>query len=159
MRKEIAMHTVANLLTAKQHWDDSYDRVEAVVTIKPEATARDAARLMSDRHVGALVVTDPAGRMVGIVTERDVLRRLVAVAKPPDSTTVGEIMTRAVLSCTPQTTLDEVRRTMRERRIRHVPVLDEGRPIGMVSIGDLNAALNQDLMVTVRAMEAYITQG
>ncbi|MCW5777072.1 MAG: CBS domain-containing protein, partial [Phycisphaeraceae bacterium] len=113
----------------------------------------------SDRRVGALVVTDPANRMVGIVTERDVMRRLVATSKPPDSTSVGEIMTRAVLSCTPQSTLDEVRRTMRERRIRHVPVLEDGRPTGMVSIGDLNAALNHDLMVTVRAMEAYITQG
>lgn len=153
------MHTVANLLDAKRHWNDSYDLVEAVVTIAPEATARDAARLMSDRHVGALVVTDPSGRMAGIVTERDVMRRLVAAAKPPDTTTVGEIMTRAVISCTPQTPLDEVRRIMRERRIRHVPVLENGRPTGMVSIGDLNAALNQDLIVTVRAMEAYITQG
>ncbi|HRQ71545.1 MAG TPA: CBS domain-containing protein [Phycisphaerales bacterium] len=153
------MHTVANLLAAKRTWDDSYDRVETVVTIKPEATARKAARLMSDRRVGALVVTDPANRMVGIVTERDVMRRLVAASKPPDSTHVSEIMTRAVLSCTPQSTLDEVRRTMRERRIRHVPVLEDGRPTGMVSIGDLNAAMNQDLKVTVRAMEAYITQG
>jgi len=101
------------------------------------ATVMEAARAMNAAHVGAMVVTD-GDRVVGIFTERDVLNRVVAAGRNPESTTVGDVMTSPVACCAPRTTLDECRRVMREKRIRHLPVVDEGRLHGIVSIGDLN---------------------
>lgn len=126
-----------------------------VHAIGPEATAVAAAREMNHHRIGSLVVVDD-GRLVGIVTERDILTKIVAAERPPAGTRVCEIMTAAVLTCTPSTRLEELRSLMRERRIRHVPVVEEGRLAGMVSIGDLNAAQTESLAETIRHMEIYI---
>jgi CBS domain-containing protein len=128
----------------------------SVHTIAPEATALEAASLMNQHRIGSLMVV-AGGRPTGIVTERDMLTRVVAAKRDPATTPVQEIMTGRILTCTPQTSLDEVRKAMREHRIRHIPVIDQGKLAGMISIGDVNSADHQTLVETISYLEAYIT--
>jgi CBS domain-containing protein len=128
----------------------------AVHTIEPDRTVLDAAREMNQRRIGSLVVVNE-GRVVGIITERDILTRIVAAERAPASTRVADAMTSHVLTCGPSTSLDELRALMRQRRIRHVPVIEDDRLLGMVSIGDLNVAEAQGLSQTISYLEAYIS--
>ena len=117
-----------------------------VFTTGPRATALDAALLMNEHKIGALVVVD-AGQVIGMFTERDVLRRVVGEHRDPATTLVGEVMTAEVICCTPETTIDEARGAMKNRRVRHLPLVDDERRLqGLISIGDLNAyeASNQE---------------
>jgi len=108
-------------------------------TIEKEATVLQAATLMNEHKIGALVVTE-GGRIAGMFTERDVLRRIVGEQRNPARTTVAEVMTAEVICCSMETTLDEASGAMKNRRIRHLPVVDDdGQLLGLVSIGDLNA--------------------
>lgn len=130
-----------------------------VHTISPAASVLDAARVMNQHRIGACVVTQSDAQVVGILTERDILTRLVAAEKDPRTTRVEDLMTRDVLCCSPTTTCEELRRMMRERRIRHVPVRDGGRLVGLVSIGDLNAAESEGMSATITYLEEYICRG
>lgn len=139
-----------------------------VATISPGATVLDAAREMNLRRIGALVVVDngestqgciPARKVVGIVTERDVMTRLVAAERDPRTTKVSEVMTSPIVYCSRATPVGEVRTLMRQRRIRHVPVIDGGELCGILSIGDLNALEAETLMQTITVLEEYITRG
>jgi CBS domain-containing protein len=110
-----------------------------LIATRPEATVRQATRLMNDHGIGSLLVTRD-GRLIGIFTERDVLRRIVAEGRSPDTTTVGEVMTGDVFCCPPQASIEEVADLMRRRRVRHVPIVDAADTlVGLVSIGDVNA--------------------
>lgn len=109
-----------------------------VWSIGPEASVLQAAQLMNEHRVGGLVVLQD-GQLVGMFTERDVLQRVVAQERLPAQTSVADVMTREVVCCAPETDLEEARSAMRDRRIRHLPVVVEGRLLGLVSIGDLNA--------------------
>ena len=110
---------------------------DAVVTVPPNATVRELLGTLAEHRIGAVVVSSGAG-IAGIVSERDVVRHLhVAGAEVLDSS-VGSIMTTEVVTCRRETPVDELMTTMTERRIRHVPVVDEhGAIVGIVSIGDL----------------------
>ncbi len=141
------MHLVMHVLREKSG---------AVHTISPDASVLEAAQSMNRHHIGSLVVmSGPVP--VGIITERDIMTRVVAEERSPSSTTVGNVMTPRLITCSMATPLDDLRRLMRERRIRHVPVIEDGMPVGMVSIGDLNRAETQALSETVSYLEAYIT--
>lgn len=110
-----------------------------VVTIEPQASALDAALLMNEHHLGALVVVEE-GHVAGIVTERDMLRRVVAKRRDPAECAVAEVMTRHVVCCRPDTPIQEARALFMHRRIRHLPVVsDRGALQGLISIGDVNA--------------------
>src|SRR5262245_31126977 len=102
-----------------------------VWSIGPEATVLQAAQLMNEHRVGGLVVLDD-GQIVGMFTERDVLQRIVAQQRSPAQTSVADVMTREVACCSPETDLEEARSAMRDRRIRHLPVVVEGRLAGLV---------------------------
>lgn len=128
-----------------------------VVSIRPDETALAAAKRMNERRIGALVVLDDRGRLAGIVSERDILTRVVAADKRPDQTRVADIMTKTVVTCAPDTRLPELRRVMRERRVRHVPVVEGDRVVGMISIGDVNAAEAGVMSETIRYLEQYMT--
>ncbi len=107
-----------------------------VVTVGPEDTIREALKRLAEHNIGALVVVDRQGGLAGIVSERDIVRALVrteAILAEP----IAVIMTRNVIIGTPQDDLVAAGTTMTERRIRHLPVLDGGRLVGIVSIGDI----------------------
>ncbi len=145
------MYIVSQVLARKQ---DAGTR--RVATVSPRTTVLEAARLMNDQKIGSLVVCGDSGEVLGIITERDFLRRVIAAEKNPASTSVEEVMTRDVLTCTPETRLDEIRVTMREKCIRHMPVVGADGLVGMISIGDLNFARSQVLTEHVEQLEAYI---
>ena len=107
-----------------------------VVTISPEATVRELIALLAEHNVGALVVSDDGERVAGIVSERDVVRRLHADEAVLDSA-VASIMTAEVRTCSGQDGLTDLMQTMTEHRIRHVPVVADGKLTGIISIGDV----------------------
>jgi CBS domain-containing protein len=141
------MSTVGNLLA---------DKGSEVLTIGKQATVLEAAHLMNDHKIGALVVTD-GGQVIGMFTERDVLRRVVGDERTPGQTIVEEVMTSKVACCRLETSLDEARVAMKNRRIRHLPVVDdEGRLLGLVSIGDLNAHQATSQEQTIYLLNEYL---
>jgi CBS domain-containing protein len=110
-----------------------------VWSIGGEATVLDAARFMTEHKIGAVLVLD-GEHIVGMFSERDILQRVVAEGRDPTQTTVSDVMTDEVACCTPDTSLEEARGAMKNRRIRHLPVVDgDKRLLGLISIGDLNA--------------------
>ena len=126
-----------------------------VVTIGAADTALVAATLMNERGIGGLVVLD-GGRVAGMFTERDILRRVVAMRGDPATTPVREVMTSPVAYCRLETTLDECRAVMTDKRIRHLPVVDEKGVCGIVTIGDLMAHDVTDQQATIQYLNEYI---
>jgi len=110
-----------------------------VLTTSPQTTILEATRTMDKHGIGALVVAD-GNSVIGIFTERDLMRRVVVKEIGPAEMTVGEVMTSPVYCCQSDTRTDALRTLMREKRIRHIPVVDDGQLAGMLSIGDLNVA-------------------
>ena len=109
------------------------DRRGGVVTISPQDTVSTAAKIMREKQIGCLIVVGDDGLVVGIVSERDIVGRVTAAMIDPSETSVGDVMTSPVVTCTPMTPLDEIRKFMEDMHIRHVVVLDGGKPVGMVS--------------------------
>jgi CBS domain-containing protein len=127
-----------------------------VLWTRKDATVLEAAQLMNEHRVGSLVVEDE-DHIVGMFTERDVLMRVVAEHRDPATTLVEEVMTVEVACCTPETTIDEARAAMKNRRIRHLPVIDdEGHVHGLISIGDLNAHLTNSQEQTIYLLQEYL---
>ncbi len=126
-----------------------------VFSVAADETVANAARLMNERSIGGLVVTEQ-GRMVGIFTERDVLRRVVAERRDPAATVVRDVMTMPVLFCRADATIDECRSVMTNRRIRHLPVMLEDEPCGMVTIGDLLAYEVEEQADTIQHLNSYV---
>jgi CBS domain-containing protein len=126
-----------------------------VFTIGAADTVLAAANLMNERGVGGLVVTE-GDRVAGIFTERDMLRRVVAALRDPAALPVREVMTAPVATCRPDTTLAECRAFMTEKRIRHLPVVDEKGLCGIVTIGDLLAREVGEHEATIEYLNHYI---
>jgi CBS domain-containing protein len=128
-----------------------------VFTIGPEASVMDAAVLMNEHKVGALVVIDDGRAVIGMFTERDVLRRVVGEQRDPVTTRVADVMTTEVICATPDTTIEEARGAMKNRRIRHLPLVDDDRRLmGIISIGDLNAYQTSDQEQTIYLLQEYL---
>lgn len=130
----------------------------AVATVEPDTTVTDLLRGLAENNVGAMVVVGPDG-IAGIVSERDVVRRLNDFGPSLLTRPVSEIMTRMVASCTPEDSVDHLSVLMTERRIRHVPVVVAGKLAGIVSIGDVVKNRMQELEKSQEHLEAYISQG
>ena len=145
--REPAMATVRDILAVKG---------AHVLSIGPEASVLDAALLMNEHKIGSLLVMS-GGCLVGILTERDILERVVAPCRHPAQTPVQEAMTTEVACCQPHTSIDEARGVMKNRRIRHLPVVDDDRRLhGLISIGDLNAHQAHDHEYTIHVLQEYI---
>ncbi len=114
-----------------------------------------AASLMNERGIGGLVVLD-GNKVAGMFTERDILRRVVAMRRDPATTRVGEVMTTPVAFCRRETTLEECRAVMTGKRIRHLPVVDEKGVCGIVTIGDLMAQEVTEQEATIQYLHEYI---
>ena len=131
-----------------------------VVTISPADPVGDLLSRLAEHKVGALVVVDAAGdgsTVAGIVSERDVVRRLAERGAAVLDSTVADIMTTDVLSCDPQDSVDSVAATMTDRRIRHMPVISDGQLAGIVSIGDVVLSRMNQLEQDRGQLEQYIT--
>ncbi|MEO6701941.1 MAG: CBS domain-containing protein [Jatrophihabitantaceae bacterium] len=129
-----------------------------VVTAKPDASVAELIGLLGEHQIGAVVVADSSGT-VGIVSERDVVRRLADVGADVLSQKLSELMSTEVISCGPDDSVDDIGAQMTERRIRHLPVLAEGKLVGIITIGDVVAARIHELEKTRVQLESYITQG
>jgi CBS domain-containing protein len=142
------MKTVRQLLQAKSG---------PLATVSPDATVREALELMAAREVGAILVVQN-GQLVGLMSERDYARKVILKGKASDDTSVSEIMTERVMYVEPDRTVPECLALMSDKRIRHLPVLDQGRLVGILSIGDLVKATIDEQEFIIRQLENYITR-
>ena len=129
-----------------------------VHTVSPDDTVLDALRVMATHNIGAVLVTSGDG-LVGILSERDYARKMVLHGKASHDTAVREVMTATLVSVTPRWTCDECMAVMTERHVRHLPVLDDGRLVGVISIGDVVRAVVQEQQSTISTLESFIMSG
>ncbi len=149
------METVAEFLAGKG---------AAVHAVRPGATVYEALELMAEKNIGAVLVTDEAGKLHGIFSERDYARKMMIKGRDSHTTKVQEIMTTTVVSINPDTRLRDCMSLMTERRIRHLPVFKADKLVGVVSIGDVVKSLlsEQDYVISQQAykidqLENYIS--
>ena len=128
----------------------------AVETVAPETSVYEALQKLSNREVGALVVLEE-GELCGLFSERDYARKVALQGRNSKETQVQEIMTRRVITLEPQQTVEACMVLMTDKHIRHLPVIEEGRLIGIVSIGDIVKAVIEAQRLTIEELESYIT--
>ena len=110
--------------------------------MQPDQTVAEAAQHMRDEDIGDVLVTNEDGSLCGIVTDRDIVVRTIAAGQDPTKSRIGDLCSTSLLTASPGDSVDSVIRTMREKAIRRVPVVDGNKPVGIVSLGDL--AINRD---------------
>jgi len=135
------------------------DKGDWVATIRPEATIADAVEMLNQERVGALVVSDDGGEVAGVLSERDIVRALGRFGEDLLSRPVDEIMTRNVITCEPGDTVGELMSEMTNRRIRHLPVVVEGRLRGIVSIGDVVKNRLDEVEFEASSLRSFIAGG
>ncbi|MBO6730943.1 MAG: CBS domain-containing protein [Maricaulis sp.] len=128
----------------------------SVVTIEDSCTLREAAQALDANAIGALVVTDPTGRPISVLTERDVVRELAMHGRASLNRTVANATTPAFITATPDEAVEDVLVRMTDRRVRHLSVLEGRELVGIVSIGDAVKARIQDVEAQTAAMREYI---
>ncbi|MDE0992229.1 MAG: CBS domain-containing protein [Rhodospirillales bacterium] len=136
---------VPNVVTRKQ-----------VATVVVEDTAFQAAKLMADKHIAALVVVDGEGKIIGIVTERDMTQRIIAAGLDGKTTPVKNIMTENPDTLSPDDSAGDALELMQTRNYRHLPVTEDGKCIAVVSIRDLYASVKEALEEDIRETEAFV---
>lgn len=129
-----------------------------VVTVRPEQSLSEAIALLSKHNIGALVVVDAAGKPAGILSERDIVRN-AAKSKDLFSAPISQVMTKDVVTGSPHDDLRSVLRTMTDRRFRHLPILDEGRLVGIISIGDAVKAQLNEYQGEIETLQTRISKG
>jgi CBS domain-containing protein len=139
--------TVAHLLAAKG--SDAW-------SIEPDASVYQALEVMADKNIGALLVLDD-GVLVGILSERDYARKVILLARGSKETRVSEIMTAGPITVSPTTGIGECMQLMTEHRFRHLPVLEDGTLVGVVSIGDVVRGVIEAQQFMIEQLESYIT--
>lgn len=142
------MKLVTHLLEAKGR---------QVIYISPDASVFEAIKLMAEKCIGSLVVLDEQGKLAGIVTERDYARKVIVMGRSSKDTRVAEIMTSDVLTTDGDDTVNACMELMTEKKIRHLPVVEDGQVIAMVSIGDLVQAIIADQREEIEHLEHYIS--
>jgi CBS domain-containing protein len=141
------MKSVAQVLRSKAE--------QTVQTIAPSASVLDAVKLMAERNIGALLVMDGAN-VVGIITERDYARKIVLLGRSSKDTPVRDIMTSPVMYVRPDQTNEECMALMTDQRVRHLPVIDNGKLVGLISIGDLVKDIISEQRFIIDQLEHYI---
>lgn len=141
------MTTVAQILNSKPD--------KTIYTTSPAASVFDAVKLMAEKNIGALVVTE-GETAVGLITERDYARKIVLMARSSRETPIRDIMTSPVMYVRPGQTSEECMVLMTEKRVRHLPVMDKGKLIGLISIGDLVKDVISEQKFIIEQLERYI---
>ena len=127
-----------------------------VWSIAPDASVYDAIKVMAEKSIGALLVVE-GGQLVGIISERDYARKVILQGRSSKTTPVREIMTSRVIYTHPDQNIEECMAVMTEKRIRHLPVLEQGRLVGVISIGDLVKSIIVEQKFIIEQLEKYIT--
>ena len=140
------MQTVSQLLRVKG---------SQVFSVAPADSVLSAIEIMADRHIGALLVMQQ-GSLVGIISERDYARKVILKNRSSHDTPVSDIMTSPALTVTPTDTIHHCMQIMTEHRFRHLPVMESGRVVGMLSIGDLVKAVMEEQSLHIAELERYI---
>lgn len=140
------MKTIRELLQGKSH---------GLCTIGPDARVYDALKLMADKNIGALLVVEN-DKLVGIVSERDYARKVILYGKSSHDTPVREIMTERVVCVQPGNTVEECMALMSDKHFRHLPVIENGKLVGVLSIGDLVKETISEQQFTIQQLESYI---
>lgn len=141
------MKTAKNILNSKGH---------EIWSVNPDDTVFDAVKMMAEKGVGSLLVMDDA-KLVGIVTERDYARKIILEGRSSRESAVRDIMTRSVLCVAPERTLDECMALMTDKRSRHLPVVENKKVIGVISIGDLVKEVISEQKILIDQLQHYIS--
>ena len=128
-----------------------------VISITPDRTIADATNLLTENRIGAVLVMDGGEGIRGIISERDIIRALAKFGADALNHTVGSLMTREVQQCSPKDTIAEVMTTMTTRRFRHLPVVDGGKLLGMISIGDVVKQRLDETEMEVETLRSYVS--
>ena len=129
-----------------------------VHAVTPDDTVLDALKVMADHNIGAVLVMSE-GALVGIMSERDYARKMVLHGKASRDTAVGEVMTTTLVNAAPDWSCDQCMAVMTDKHVRHLPVLDQGRLVGVISIGDVVRAVVQEQQSTISTLENFIMSG
>lgn len=127
-----------------------------IVSATPSASVREVIGLMAEHNIAAVLIMK-GGELLGIITERDYARKVVLLGRTSAETPVSEIMTSSVISVSPNESAQKCMSLMTEKKCRHLPVLDNGEVVGMVSIGDLVKAVIQDQQIEIQQLQQYIS--
>jgi len=127
-----------------------------VWTVSPDTLVYRALQLMQDKGVGALIVVDDGGKIVGLISERDYARKVILEGRSSKETYTKDIMTKDLYVVKPETTVDECISLMTEKRVRHLPVLDKGKLAGLTSIGDVVKAIIKEQRIEIQYLNEYI---
>lgn len=131
-------------------------REPTVFSLSPQDSVFEALRRMADHDVGAMMVLDDSGRLVGVFSERDYTRKIALMGKSSRDTPVKDIMTANVITVAPQTDTRDCLALMSQKRIRHLPVMDSGKVMGMISIRDITSDIIADHELTISFLQHYI---
>ncbi|HHX65932.1 MAG TPA: CBS domain-containing protein [Chloroflexi bacterium] len=142
------MKTVRQLLDSKGY---------NVWSIRPDATVYEALKLMADKNVGAVLVIDEQDHLVGVLSERDYARKVILQGRFSQDTLVRDIMTDRVVYVRPEQRLEDCMALMTDKRIRHLPVMEDGKLLGVVSIGDVVKTIISEQEFVIEQLENYIT--
>ena len=135
------------------------DKGDRVVAVGPDDSIERVVATLARERIGAVLVRDSAGHVLGVLSERDVVRGLGQHGAALLQMSANSLMTRSVVYCTPEDTIDEVMQRMTQRRFRHLPVLDDGRLMGMISIGDVVKIRIAETELEAESLKAYIATG
>lgn len=135
------------------------DKTGGVISARPEDSIESVCQLLADKGIGAVLVQRPDGGIAGILSERDIVRGLAMIGTDLLQQSADTIMTRNVMVCSSRDTLDDIMHLMTKRRIRHLPVVDNGRLTGMISIGDVVKRRIAETEMEAEALRQYIATG
>ena len=130
-----------------------------VISIKPNLTLEETAKVLRENKIGVVVISDASDKMCGVLSERDIINAIGKKGKAVLSKTASDYMTQGVYTCALTDSIKEVMNTMTERRIRHLPVVEEGNLVGMISIGDVVKERMAETQAEADALKKYITAG
>jgi CBS domain-containing protein len=129
---------------------------KSIFSVSPETSVLDALKVMMDKNISALLVID-GSKLKGIFTERDYARKIILLGKSSKATKIAEVMTEKLVTIELGTSIDQCMQIMTERRIRHLPILENGLVIGIISIGDLVKFVIEDQKQTIEQLQNYIS--